>query len=189
MNQPRGRQLCSHLVNTNSQIGTVQDSYPVLSCGVKSHLPAFPAPAAPPNSFPFCTGTFSPSKFQQPIPREFRFSLFNFRVSPLSTAFTPNLRLCPLSTAFTQISRGVPTPSQTCHPSVLSSLPPLELFLRSFPNSRALFQSFADCIAKNRAAGWSLQFRTTHHPLLTTHFLRLIQPPAWWKPVRGYQSG
>ena len=101
-------QLCSHVVNTNSQIGTTQRRYPALSYPVKSLLAALPAPATPPNSFPFCTRTFSSSNFQRTIRSEFRFSLSKFRVTPLSTAFTPNLLLSPLSTAFTQITRGVP---------------------------------------------------------------------------------
>jgi len=99
-------QLCSHIVNTNSQIGTIQDSYLALSCPVKLDLAALPAPATPSNSFPFCTRTLSTFDFQRPMSSEFRFSLFKFRVTPLSTAFTPNLFLSPLSTAFTQITRG-----------------------------------------------------------------------------------
>src|ERR1700731_1844618 len=88
-------QLCSHIVNTDSQIGTVQDSYPALSCPVKSPLAALPAPAPPPNSFPFCTDPLSDlvDAFRFSL-FEFRFSLFDFCVSsltPLSTAFTPNL--------------------------------------------------------------------------------------------------
>jgi len=108
--------LCSQIVNTSSQIGTVQSSHPALPCLVKSPLATLPEPATPANSFPFYTDTLSTFKFQRPI-REFRFSLFAFRVScfdfrgsslsPLSTAFTPNLPLSPLSTAFTQINRGV----------------------------------------------------------------------------------
>src|SRR6266403_4537342 len=69
-------QLCSHIVNTNSQIGTVHDSYLALSCPVKSDLAALPAPATPPNSFLFCTST--------PL-------IFKFRATPLLAAFTPNL--------------------------------------------------------------------------------------------------
>ncbi len=95
------RQLCCQIVNTNSQIGTVQDSYLALSCPVKSDLASFPAPATPPNSFPFCTTTLLTFNFQGSFPCQFRFSLFKFRVTPLSTAFTPNLLLSPLSTAFT----------------------------------------------------------------------------------------
>jgi hypothetical protein len=104
--------VCSHIVNTDSQIGTVQSSYLTLSYPVKSPLATLLAPATPANSFPFCARTLSRSR------REFRSTLFEFRVSPfefrvssltpLSTAFTPNLLLSPLSTAFTQITRGVP---------------------------------------------------------------------------------
>jgi hypothetical protein len=111
--------VCSHKVNTNSQIGTIQDSYPALSYPVKSHLATLPAPVTRPNSFPFCTRIpstslrgfrFSLFDFRVSL-FEFRFSPFDFRVSsvtPLSTAFTPNLLLSPLSTVFTQINRGVP---------------------------------------------------------------------------------
>jgi len=105
-------QICSHLVNTNSQISTVQSSYPALSYPVKSHLATLPVPVTRPNSFPFCTRTSStPRREFRSSPFEFRCSPFEFRVSsltPLSTAFTPNLFLSPLSTAFTQITRGVP---------------------------------------------------------------------------------
>jgi len=47
--------ICSHLVNTSSQIGTVQDSYLALSYPVKSPLATLPAS----NSFPFCTNPLS----------------------------------------------------------------------------------------------------------------------------------
>src|SRR6266404_247692 len=70
--------LCAHIVNTNSKVGTVQVSYLALSCPVKSHLPALPAPATLLNSFPFCTATLSTFNFQHSIPREFRFPLFKF---------------------------------------------------------------------------------------------------------------
>src|ERR1700737_2504487 len=86
--------FCSHIVNTSSQIGTVQCRHPTLSYPVKSHLAALPAPATPPNPFPFCTRTLSTINYSALVPCEFRFSLFEFRVSyltPLSTAFTPNL--------------------------------------------------------------------------------------------------
>src|SRR6267154_1216321 len=86
-------QLCSHIVNTNSQIGTIRDSYLALSCPVKSDLASFPVPITAPNSFPFCTSTLS---------------IFKFRVTPLSAAFTPHLLLSPLSTAFTQITGVYP---------------------------------------------------------------------------------
>ena len=72
-------QLCSHIVNTNSQIGTVQDSYLALSCPVKSDLAALPAPTTPPNSFLFCTHSLSTSNFQPPDSP--RVSIFAFQVS------------------------------------------------------------------------------------------------------------
>jgi hypothetical protein len=71
--------VCSHIVNTNSQSGTVQDSYPALSCPVKSYLTALPAPATPPNCFLFCTRTPSTSH------SDFRFSL---RVSLFAHRFS-----------------------------------------------------------------------------------------------------
>ena len=71
-------QLCSHIVNTNSQIGTIQDSYLALSCPVKSDLAALPAPATPPNSFLFCTHSLSTSNFQPPDSP--RVSIFAFQV-------------------------------------------------------------------------------------------------------------
>ena len=87
----RVRKPCSQIVNTNSQIGTVQDSYLTLSYLVKSHLAALPSPATPPNSFPFCTRAPSTSR------REFRSSFFDFRVSPFEFRVSS---LTPLSTAF-----------------------------------------------------------------------------------------
>jgi hypothetical protein len=74
--------ICFQRVNTNSQIGTVQNSYPALSCPVKFHLAALPAPATPPNSFPFCVRFLSTPGFGFHI-RSARpvASIFDFRVS------------------------------------------------------------------------------------------------------------
>jgi hypothetical protein len=123
---------CSQVVNTSLKIGTVQDSYPALSCPVKSPLATPPAPTPPTNSFPFCIRTLSIVNVQR---REFRSSLSDFRVShfdfrlspltPLSTAFAPIRSLTPVSTAFTQSHRGVGISTfrlsdvQTCRPLCL----------------------------------------------------------------------
>src|SRR5712675_1321229 len=78
-------QLCSHIVNTNSQIGTVQDSYLALSCPVKSDLASFPVPATPPNSFPFCTTTLLTFNSQGCFPLPV--SIFAFQVSSNSFVY------------------------------------------------------------------------------------------------------
>jgi hypothetical protein len=136
--------LCCHLVNTNSQIGTVQDSYPALSYPVKSSLATLPKPATPPNSFPFCsTGTLLPSAFQRSARSEFRFSRFDFpllQLSPLSTAFTPNRFLTPLSTAFTQITRGCGGRFLSFQPSTFDCPPP------SSPASSRTRQCHRGCV-------------------------------------------
>src|SRR5258705_2623821 len=59
-------QLCSHIVSTNSQIGTIQDCYLALSCPLKSDLAALPGPATPPNSFLSFTNLRSTSNSQPP---------------------------------------------------------------------------------------------------------------------------
>ncbi len=78
---------------------------------------------------------------------------------------------------------------------VLKWLQPLSLSLPSFLHPFLCFQPVTASFSKYPGCGYPGRFcgvgvdATPHYLQPTTHFLLLIQPPAWKKQVRGYQCG